>query len=168
MNGFGKLFGGMGDAMTGLMRGSDVKRNEKKRLRAINSLDWEPAYASEYAPTFQKAESPVARSFLESFLSGANPAAIRPGAPGANVAKVQAQAQQNEMYGTPAARAARQRQIEQETPWAVKAPERAVHKSDEDIRLAKYGSKAGVQAAYKKYGPEKAMAMAVANERRKR
>jgi hypothetical protein len=169
MGGFGKLFDGFGGALEGVMRGSDVKSNEKKRLKAINSVDWRPAYASEYTPTFKKAESPVARAYLESMLTGSNPAAIRPGAPGASVAKSLAQSQQNEMYGTPAQRVARQRQLEQETPYKVKAPQRRVEpKSYGGQLLDLFGSEKGVRAAYEKYGYAKVKEMAAAHQNKKR
>ncbi len=175
MGGIGDIFGGFGDAIMGIAKKSDAKKNEKDRLKAINQLDWQPAYASEYAPTFKKAESPVARSFIESFLSGANPAAIRPGTPGAQVAKATAQAQQNEMFGTPQERVARQRQLEQETPWKVRTPQRNVQTSHAqgtmasgDELLKAFGSKEGVRAAYEKHGFRGANAIAQSRARNKR
>lgn len=103
-----------------------AEKDRKERFKLIESMDFEPTYASETTPTFKRTESPVARAYLESFLMGQNPDATFSGAPNAAIAKKQQQTAQNTLYGTPEARAARQAQILQETPWAVTAPSKPV------------------------------------------
>jgi hypothetical protein len=97
-----------------------------KRMNLIKSLDFTPTYTSDLAPTYQRTQAPVARSWIESFLSGNNPDAISPVSPNAAIRKQQAQAQQNAMFGTPQQRVAQQRTIEQQTPWAVTTPTRTI------------------------------------------
>lgn len=99
-----------------------AEKDRKERFKLMESMDWEPTYASQTAPTFKRTESPVARAYLESFLLGNNPDATFSGAPNAAAQKGVQQRQQNQMFGTPQERAARQQQILQETPWAVQTP----------------------------------------------
>lgn len=103
-----------------------------KRMNLIQSLDFTPAYTSDLAPTYKRTESPVARSWIESFLSGNNPDAISPTSPNAAVKKQRAQQSQNAMFGTPQDRVARNRAIEQETPWAVTSPTRNIGPKPEE------------------------------------
>lgn len=113
-------------------------RDERTRNMALlNGLDFEPMYASETVPTYQKTQSPVARSYLESFLSGNNPNMTFSGAPNAAVTKAAQQRAQNAMFGTPEQRVAQQRQIDTQTPWQVKTPTRKVKsEANEPARVA--------------------------------
>lgn len=65
----------------------------------LRSLDWSPTYASDQAPDFQKAQSPAARAYLESFLSGSNPNAIQGTRLGAPQQKAAASDQFDQAYG---------------------------------------------------------------------
>ncbi len=104
-----------------------AKEQQKAGMQLINELDYEPMYASQNVPTFQRSKSPVARSYLESFLAGNNPSATFSGAPNAKVTKARQQGAQNQMFGTIEQRIAAQRAMEAETPWKVTPPERKIN-----------------------------------------
>ena len=103
-----------------------AEHDRAERMALINQMDFEPMYASAQVPTYQKTQSPVARSYLESFLMGNNPNATFSGAPNAGATQKAQQSQQNAMFGTPEARVARQREIDAATPWKVTPPTRTV------------------------------------------
>lgn len=103
-----------------------VADQRKRDLALIKELDWEPMYASETVPTYQRTQSPVARSYLESFLAGNNPAATFSGAPNAQLTKQRQQQSQDQMFGTMQERIAQQRAMEATTPWKVQTPTRPV------------------------------------------
>ncbi len=109
-----------------------------KRLNLIKSLDFNPTMTSDLAPTYQRTQSPIARSWIESFLSGNNPDAVSPTSPNASFMKARAQAQQNSMFGTPEERAAQQQQFMQATPWAVTSPKRQIGAAPEEQKKATY------------------------------
>lgn len=93
------------------------------RMRAegfdlVNRLDWEPDYVSDLMPSYKKAESPVARSYLESLLTGTNPSSVQGTRLGADRLKAGAQAGFDQQFGGWDQLLARQRELEQETPWA--------------------------------------------------
>lgn len=114
------------------------KSAEKMRTANINLLkeiDYEPEYAANHVPTYQKANSPVSRSYIDSMLLGNNPDAVSSVRPAAGLQKRAAQQSQNKMFGTPAARAEQQKAYMAATPWEVKAPTRpVVDKSEEDAQ----------------------------------
>lgn len=103
-----------------------VEQERKRNLSLIKELDYEPMYASETVPTYQKTKSPVARSYLESMLMGNNPSSTFSGAPNAKLTKQRQQTSQNAMFGTPEQRIAQQRAIDLEQPYKVKTPTRKV------------------------------------------
>lgn len=105
---------------------NQAEKDKKNRLKLIESMDWEPMYAAETVPTYQHSRSPVARSFLESFLMGTNPAATYSGTPNAQALQAAQQRRENQLFGTPEARLQQQRQMESETPWKVNVPTRKV------------------------------------------
>lgn len=120
-------FGGMvGTAVMNKKNAKAAEKNRKQGIDMIKSMDWEPMYASETVPTYQRTQSPVARSYLESFLMGNNPNATFSGAPNAKLTKARQQEAQNQMFGTPEQRVAQQRAMEAQTPWKVQTPSRPV------------------------------------------
>jgi hypothetical protein len=94
-----------------------AERDKERQFKVLESMDFEPVYASATTPTYQRTESPIARSYLESFLLGNNPDATFSGAPNAKATRAGQQYQQNAMFGTPEQRVARAQQIQTETPW---------------------------------------------------
>jgi hypothetical protein len=105
-------------------KAAEAARKERNKL--METMDFEPMYASERTPTYQKSESPVARAYLESFLLGNNPNATFSGSPNGAAMKGVQQRQQNSLFGTPQQRVARQQQLQTETPWKVAPPERKI------------------------------------------
>ncbi len=103
-----------------------AEKQQKASMQLINELDYEPVYASQTVPTYQRSQSPVARSYIESFLMGNNPDAIMSTSPNAKINKARAQQAQNQMFGTPEERLAKQNAYFAETPWKVTAPTRSV------------------------------------------
>jgi len=83
---------------------------------------FEPMYASERAPTFQRSQSPVARAYLESMLMGNNPDSTFSGEVNADVTKQQQQASRDQVFGTPEQLKAKQDELFAQTPWKVTPP----------------------------------------------
>lgn len=104
-----------------------AKEQQTAGMQLVNELDYQPMYASENVPTFQRSQSPIARSYLESVLAGNNPSSTFSGAPNAKLTKQRQQADQNRMFGTMEERVAAQRAMEQATPWKVTPPTRRVN-----------------------------------------
>lgn len=102
-----------------------AEQQRKAGVQLLNELDWQPMYASERVPTYQRNPS-AARDYLDSFLMGNNPDAISPVSPNAAMKKQQAQAQQNAMFGTPQQRIANERNYFASQPWKVTPPTRPV------------------------------------------
>lgn len=94
---------------------------------ALQNFDWNPEYVSQHAPQFQRTESPVARAYLESFLTGSNPMAIQGTRAGADVARQNAQNLFNQRYGGWDALRARQEAIDNDPDrFAVSPIEREI------------------------------------------
>lgn len=135
-------------------------QQQRAGAQLINELDYEPMYASENVPTYQRSQSPVARSYLESFLMGNNPSATFSGAPNAKLTKQRQQSSQNAMFGTPEQRIAQQRQMETATPWKVTPPTRKVNPSAEPDGAADWTMQNSELASY---GINKTLADALAD-----
>lgn len=119
---FGDAFGlgkGIADARKAE---KSAKKNRQQQLAFLEGTDWEPMYASDRVPTYQKSQSPVARGYLESLLAGNNPDATFSGSPNAGMTKQFQQGQQNAMFGTPEQRVNKGQQLLKETPWKVTSP----------------------------------------------
>lgn len=140
--GLGDLIGSSYDArqtQKGLGRNVDEEEKARQeRLKLLDSLDWEPEYASAHVPTYQKTKSPIARSYLESMLLGQNPDMTFEGATNAKYKKAAQQRTMDNLYGTLPARAAEARAVQAETPWKVTTPTESIR----DRGLSK-GSKLG-------------------------
>lgn len=103
-----------------------AEKDAEERMAFVNDLDWQPEYAADYAPAYKKSQSPVARAYLESILSGANPDLVPDYRQGASDAKSDAQTRQNAMYGTPEERVKKQQEILGEPLYEIKRPERTI------------------------------------------
>lgn len=112
---------------------SSWKREEQARKAAqaaqqsadnrMQNADWNPEYEANIGPQFQREKSPVARAFLESFLTGENPAAVQSTRLGAARAQSSKQGQFNRDYGGWDALRAQQRAIEDDDErYASRAP----------------------------------------------
>jgi len=101
----------------------DLANAEQMRSAAMELArrqNWEPHYVSDLMPDYKKAESPVARAFLESLLTGTNPSSVQSTRLGAARLKAGAQQGFDQQFGGWDKLIARQRELEQETPWAPK------------------------------------------------
>lgn len=119
-------FGLAGKGMEARQNSKAARQDKADRLNLIKSLDYDPMYASDTTPTFQRSQSPVARAYLESFLMGNNPDMTFSGRPNAAHTKAEQQTAQNAMFGTPAERLQQSQQIQNSTPWKVQTPTRTV------------------------------------------
>lgn len=96
---------------------------EQQKWDAIKASDFDPTYASDLAPQFQRDTSPVARAYLESFLTGTNADAVQGTRAGAKDQKADAQQGFNNRYGTWDTLTNKQREIEQDVGrYAAKTP----------------------------------------------
>lgn len=137
-----------------------AENDRKQRMAMIESMDFEPMYASNTTPTFQRTQSPVARSYLESFLMGTNPNATFSGSPNAKAMQASQQRQENATFGTPQERAQRQQQILQETPWKVVAPTTPVKTEQSKESAWTAGNPEWVRLGYTQEDLQKLQAMA--------
>ncbi len=115
----GQLFGGFAGLIGAANQRKAAKQAAKDQASLIKTLNWDPTTTAELAPTYQRSQSPVARSYLESFLLGNNPDSVMPGDPMAAQKKRQMQYSQNQMFGTPEQRVAQQAAYRATTPWAI-------------------------------------------------
>ena len=118
-NHLGDLFRGIGGFIGARKNKRAAEQARQRQFDLIQSLDWDPTTTAELAPAYQRSQSPVARAYLESFLLGQNPDSVMPGDPEAAAKKRQMQHAQNQMYGTPQARAEREAAYRATTPWAI-------------------------------------------------
>jgi hypothetical protein len=102
------FFETLGTSVGGIMSAKkNEKAAEKSRKRGLNyveGLDWTPAYAQDQMSNggaYQKTQSPLARSYLESVLTGNNPDTTFSGSPNAAYKKEQQAYSKDQMYGTP-------------------------------------------------------------------
>lgn len=119
----------IGDWVAAKKNKRDIKRANQDTLQFLSELDFEPTYASQLAPTYKKAETPLASAYLESILTGDNPALVAPGETNAKFKTKAGQQATTNRWGTNDALVKRQRAIEQETPWKVTAPTEPVQKT---------------------------------------
>ena len=155
---FGDLFGGLGDIYRGIQgdksaqrAGADARRNKVQfeqdqadQRRRQRMIDFDPAYASEGVGDYRRSESPAARAYLESLLTGDNPqAAASPWASAGQ--KATAQNSFGQRYGSTEGMLARGKAHRAETPWAVTTPgpvnDSAVDMPTAKERLAAYNAK---------------------------
>lgn len=122
------MAGGLIDAIIGVgnagqekiaARGKErLAREEKERyLRLLRNQDRTPDLVSDSVGQFERSRSPVADAFLESMLTGSNPAAIQGTRAGAAGQQRAAQSAFSQQYGGMDALRARQRQAAAATPW---------------------------------------------------
>lgn len=96
----------------------NAERLRQEGMDLAQRLNWEPDYVSDLVKPYQKAQSPLARSFLESLLTGANPSMVQGTRLGANRLRAGDQAGFDDQFGGMDQLLARQRELETQTPWA--------------------------------------------------
>lgn len=99
---------------------SAARRDRERALGMAADAEYDPFLISEQIGPYQRSQSPVARGYLESFLTGANPDAVQGTRAGAPQLQARAQGAQQQAYGGWDALRARQREMEQSTPWEVR------------------------------------------------
>jgi hypothetical protein len=134
----------------------DAREARTQGLDMVANQDWEPELASDHIGTYQRSQSPVARSFLESFLTGNNPAAVQDVRLGSQRDAAKKQAGFDQAYGGFDQLRRKQRAMEEATPWAVKPFEGpAITQRDrrnvEAPGLSKFGITPEDQAALKEW-----------------
>lgn len=97
----------------------DAEMFRQQSMDLAGQLNWEPDYVSDIMPTYQRAQSPLARAVLESILTGSNPSSVSSTRPGAAQLQAGAQGQFDQQFGGWDALLERQRAAEQATPWAA-------------------------------------------------
>lgn len=102
---------------------ANAQQMRQQGMDLAGKLNWEPNYVSSMIGPYQKTVSPIARSFLESLLTGASPSNVQGTRLGADRQKAAAQSNFDQQFGGWDALQARQQAAEQATPWAVKPPQ---------------------------------------------
>lgn len=123
---FGDWLGLAGGMMANRQNAKAARQNKKDQIGLIDKLDWDPMYASDTTPMYKPTQSPVARAYLESMLTGSNPDTTYSTRPNAAATKATQQASQNAMYGTPEERVAQQRALQSQPLYTVPTPTRSV------------------------------------------
>jgi hypothetical protein len=98
----------------------DAQALRQQGLDFASGLNWEPELLSDHAPVYQRSQSPIADAFLQSLLTGDNAAMIQGTRHGAPQLKAAAQQRFDQSTGGFDALRARQREMEQSTPWIPK------------------------------------------------
>lgn len=125
--------GGIVSGITGAVGAQQQEDEAKRQLEAAQrdrqagvqfaeNLDWSPERVRDQVGTFKRSESPIADAFLQSFLTGDNPAGIQGTRAGAKFDKADAQQRFNTNFGGWDALRARQREVDASTPWKLPMP----------------------------------------------
>lgn len=150
----------IGDSIGAAVGAEKQRKQSKKELREAKydreravdmaaNANYNPFLVSDVIDPYQRSQSPVARGYLESFLTGANPQTVQGTRANAAPAQQAAQGQFNQAYGGWDQLRAQQREMEQSTPWDIK-PFKEAPVSEEMRWNAKYGS--GGRAAMAQHG----------------
>lgn len=99
---------------------ADAERFRQESMDLAKQLNWEPDYVSDLVGPYQRTQSPLARGFLESLLTGANPSMVSSTRQGADRLRAGAQAQFNDQFGGWDQLLERQRAAAEAQPWAPK------------------------------------------------
>lgn len=101
-----------------------AKRVARQNEQFARGLDWDPPeLPSAHIPQYQRARSPVADAYINSFLLGINPAAQSPGSANATLRKQMMQHEVDGTFGDRASLMKQQQQVDASQPWAYTAPE---------------------------------------------
>jgi hypothetical protein len=147
----------------------NAKRAEADYWKRIDAANWEPEYAADHAPQFQKSQSPVARAYLESFLTGTNPAMVQGTALGSGQATAQATHDFNNRYGGWDKLQQKQNEVSADSShYEVKPFTRKVREEEKEMTLhypwaEQYEKKLG-----RKLTPEEAARLAVVRDKGKK
>ncbi len=132
--GFGRLIGKNNENKANQRAMEEARR---QRFSIINSLDWEPTYASQVVQPYQKTQSPLASAFINSYLMGDNPASISSTRAGAPQLKAAAQTRMNANFGTPQDLLAQQTAAQTVNPYTFNTPTRPVMNQQNETAMYK-------------------------------
>lgn len=110
----------------------EAKADRERGVKMAQMQDWSPERVRDQVGTYQRSRSPVADAYLQSVLTGDNPAAIQGTRLGANIDKHDAQKRFDSGYGGWDSLRAQQRQMDNTTPWAVPNPTGKQYGDDKD------------------------------------
>ena len=119
---------GIGAAALGNWAAARKKRKNAIQDRAqqldfTRSLNWNPVYAKDLMNTpYQKTKSPLARSYLDSILTGNNPDMTFSGEPNAAQTKAEQAVRKEQMYGSNQDLLAQSEQERSTNPYTVSTP----------------------------------------------
>lgn len=114
----GTFFGWLGARKS--QRQARQERENQKRY--VDELDWEPEYAADHVPTYQKTQSPVARAYLESTLLGYNPDTTWEGETNAKYKRAMQERTKGNLFGTPEELAAESKRVQADNSAYKVAP----------------------------------------------
>lgn len=97
-----------------------AREDRERALAMATEANYDPFLVSQQIDPYQRSQSPVARGYLESFLTGANPQAVQGTRAGAPAQQRAAQGRFDQAYGGWDQLRAKQREMEQSTPWDIK------------------------------------------------
>ncbi len=97
-----------------------AREDRERALAMATEANYNPFLVSDVIDPYQRSQSPVARGYLESFLTGVNPQAVQGVRAGAPAMQAKAQGGFNQAYGGWDNLRAKQREMEQSTPWDIK------------------------------------------------
>jgi hypothetical protein len=127
MGGFGKIMEGGGKFLDRKRREGERQSNLddyrlglKTDANRAGSVDYTPAYTADLVPAYERSQSPAARAYLESMLTGQNPDAVAPWAAGGEQARQTASF--NDSYGSYDDLLARGEAYRKTQPWKTKTP----------------------------------------------
>ena len=101
----------------------ETQRAREDRVRGLamaTDAEYDPFLVRDMIDPYQRSQSPVARGYLESFLTGVNPQAVQSTRATAPQQRAQLQQGFDQAYGGWDALRAKQREMEASTPWATK------------------------------------------------
>src|SRR5262245_17249228 len=97
-----------------------IGSERKRSLGLVDKLDWTPERVSAALGSYKRSESPVADAWMQSMLTGDNPALIQDTRAGATRLKAQAAQRFDQKYGGWDKLRQQDAEMRQSQPWALK------------------------------------------------
>lgn len=120
----------------------DAEKRYRELLATVQAQDWEPTYTADLfknnqfggTASFGRTQSPMARAYLESFLSGSNPNAMSSLMDPTGEQRTKAEAQFNNRYGGWDELAEKERELDSKPLYSVETPTEAILSPEEAMR----------------------------------
>jgi hypothetical protein len=97
-----------------------AREDRERGLAMATDAEYDPFLVRDMIGPYQRSQSPVARGYLESFLTGVSPQAVQSTRATAPTQRAQAQGSFDQAYGGWDALRSKQREMEASTPWETK------------------------------------------------